>query len=160
MTNELSASALRVQAALEARGVHLSVVELPASTRSAADAAAAIGCRVEQIVKSIVFRGQTSGDPVLVLASGPTRIDERRVAELVGEPIAKADAAYVREKTGYAIGGVPPVGHLSVLRTIVDEHLLALDVLWAAAGTPHAVFRLTPDDLLRLVDTPIVCRVA
>lgn len=140
----------RVQAALDAHGLSLTVVELPASTRTAVEAAQAIGCRVEQIVKSIVFRGEATGEPVLVLASGGNRIDEGRVAALVGERIVKADAGYVRDRTGFAIGGVPPVGHVTMLRTVVDEDLLTLGELWAAAGTPHAVFRLAASDLLRL----------
>lgn len=147
---ELATSAARVQAALTARGMALRVVELPASTRSAAEAALAIGCGVAQIVKSIVFRGTRTGEPVLVLASGSKRIDEARVAEAAGEAVTKADATYVRERTGFSIGGVPPVGHAGALRTLLDRSLLDHAELWAAAGTPHAVFRLTPDELVRL----------
>jgi prolyl-tRNA editing enzyme YbaK/EbsC (Cys-tRNA(Pro) deacylase) len=147
---ELATSAARVQAALTARGMALRVIELPASTRSAAEAALAIGCGVAQIVKSIVFRGTRTGEPVLVLASGSKRIDEARVAEAAGEAITMADATYVRERTGFAIGGVPPVGHAGTLRTLLDRSLLDQEELWAAAGTPHAVFRLTPDELIRL----------
>lgn len=150
MTQSLSASAQRVQAALAERGFSFTVVELPASTRTAAEAAAAVGCEVAQIAKSLIFRGATSNEPVLVVASGANRVDEARVGELLGEPIAKADAAFVREATGFAIGGVPPVGCARPLRTLVDADLMQFPVIWAAAGTPHAVFRLTPAELAEL----------
>lgn len=129
----------------------MQVVELPASTRTAAEAATAVGCAVAQIVKSLVFRSLESNHAVLVLVSGTNRVDETRLASHLGEPVAKADANFVRERTGFSIGGVAPVGHETPLRTIVDEDLLALPELWAAAGTPHAVFRLTPKDLRKLI---------
>jgi prolyl-tRNA editing enzyme YbaK/EbsC (Cys-tRNA(Pro) deacylase) len=150
MSTELSASARKVQAALAAAGVDCQVVELPDSTRSAQEAAQAIGCQVEQIVKSLVFRGRQSKRPVLVLASGPNRVNEKRLGQLLGEPIERADADFVREYTGFAIGGVPPLGHARPLASFIDEDLLQYDVLWAAAGTPHAVFHLTPADLTRI----------
>jgi len=150
MSESLSPSAQRVQAALAERGFAFTVRELPASTRTAAEAAAAIGCEVAHIAKSLVFRGAQSNGPVLVVASGTNRVDEARVAELLGEPIAKADAAFVREATGFAIGGIPPVGHAHPLPTLVDRDLLQFPEIWAAAGTPHAVFRLTPADLVEL----------
>src|SRR6266550_2598859 len=130
-----------VQSALDAAGIEARVVELAASTRTAAEAAAAIGCSVAQIAKSLVFRGR-SGEAILVIASGTNRVDEKKLAALAGEPIAKADADFVRERTGYAIGGVPPAGHASPLRTFIDRDLLLFDLIWAAAGTPHAVFEL------------------
>ena len=147
MAGELSRSARRIQDALAALGTPFEVVELPSSTRTAAEAAAAIGCSVAQIAKSIVFRTAHGKAPVLVIASGANRVDEARVAALLGEPIEKADAAFVREKTGYAIGGIPPLGHAEPIRTIIDEDLLALGDVWAAAGTPNAVFRLHAADL-------------
>lgn len=156
MAEALPASAQRVQEALKALGVDCQVVELPASTRSAAEAAQAIGCRVEQIAKSLVFQGLTTKRPVLVIASGVNRVDEKQMSELVGEPIAKADADYVRQRTGYAIGGVPPVGHLEPLVCLIDEDLLQHDAIWAAAGTPRAVFRLTPGDLQRMTGGQVV----
>lgn len=156
MPLELSASAQRVQDAISAAGLSCAVVELPASTRSAQEAAQAIGCRVEQIVKSLVFRGRQSGQPVLVLASGSNRVNEKRVGELLGEPIERADADFVREHTGFAIGGVPPVGHPAPLTTLLDRDLLAYAELWAAAGTPHAVFRLAPADLLAVAEARTV----
>lgn len=145
----LSASAQRVQNALDMLGLTLEVVELPASTRTAQDAADAIGCTVAQIAKSLIFRTKQSQKPVLVIASGVNRINETSIGQLLGEKIGKADADFVRQQTGFVIGGVPPVGHLSEITTFIDEDLLELDVIWAAAGTPNAVFRLTPDDLVR-----------
>lgn len=150
MSEPNQTSARRVQEALAARGLALRVVEFPASTRTAQDAASAIGCEVGQIAKSLVFRGAHSGRPILVVASGTNRVSEARLAELAGEPIGKADAAFVRAQTGYAIGGVPPVGHVAPIDTYLDADLWRYAEIWAAAGTPNAVFRLTPDDLARL----------
>ena len=142
-----SSSALKVQAVL---GEGFEVLEFETSTRTAAEAAAAIGCTVGQIAKSLIFRAVDSGRPVLAIASGSVRVDEARLAELLGEGIGRADAAFVREQTGYAIGGVPPVGHRSESAILIDETLLAFETIWAAGGTPNAVFRLTPDDLVQL----------
>jgi len=150
MTDELSASARRVQQALQAAGFALQVVELPVSTRTAAEAAQAVGCEVGQIVKSLVFKTKRTDRPVLVLVSGANRVDERRLEALIGEPLGKADADFVRQQTGFVIGGVPPVGHTQKLLTFIDEDLLGYPYLWAAAGTPHAVFRLTPEQLVQL----------
>ncbi len=156
---ELSAAASRVQAALEAAGLALRVRELPASTRTAPEAAAAVGCSVGQIVKSLVFRGVQSGQAVLILASGSNRVNEALVAASLGEPIERASPEFVREQTGFAIGGVPPIGHVKPLRTLIDEDLLKHAELWAAAGTPNAVFALKQEDLSRLVPEAIVTRV-
>lgn len=151
MTAPLNASAQKVQDALDARGyAHCRVVEMPDSTRTAAEAAAAIGCTVAQIAKSLVFRGADSGAPVLVIASGTNRVDPQKLAALLGEPVEKPDADYVRERTGYVIGGVPPLGHSEPIRTFIDRDLLAFEDIWAAAGTPRAVFRLSPDDLVSM----------
>src|SRR4030095_8621739 len=141
MAEELSRSAKRVQDALASFGTAFEVVRLPSSTRTAVEAATAIGCSVEQIAKSILFRTVKNKKPVLVIASGVNRVNEARVADIVGEPIEKADAAYVREKTGFVIGGVPPIGHAESIQTIIDEDLLKLGELWAAAGTPNSVFK-------------------
>ncbi len=154
-TISLSASAQKVQDALNQFGVSLHVVELPASTRTAVEAASAVGCAVGQIAKSLVFKSQ-SGKPILVIASGLTRVNEKRIGELLGELIGKADADFVRAQTGFVIGGVPPVGHTSPLDTFVDEDLLQFDVIWAAAGTPNAVFELTPADLVKITGGRIV----
>jgi prolyl-tRNA editing enzyme YbaK/EbsC (Cys-tRNA(Pro) deacylase) len=143
----LKPSAQKVQDALRARGFANEVVELPGSARTVADAAAAVGCGVGQIVKSLIFRARASGRGVLVLASGDHRVDEARVAALAGEEIEKADAAFVREQTGFAIGGVPPLGHAREMLTLVDETFSRFERIWAAAGHPHAVFALTPAEL-------------
>jgi prolyl-tRNA editing enzyme YbaK/EbsC (Cys-tRNA(Pro) deacylase) len=126
-----------------------SVSTFPEGTRTAADAAAAIGCSVGQIVKSLVFR-RASGAALLVVASGSNRVDEARLEALAGEPVGKADAAFVREATGFAIGGVPPAGHTAPVETVVDEDLLGYEEIWAAAGTPRTVFPLTPDELVAM----------
>lgn len=149
-------SVRRVRAALGERGLEPDMVELSETARSARDAAAALGCRVEQIVKSLVFRGAETGRPVLVLASGPNRVDEGRMEEWLSEPVEKADAAFVREKTGFAIGGVPPVGHLEEPVAFMDDALLAHEEVWAAAGHTHVVFGARPGDLQRATGARVV----
>lgn len=156
MEGELSPSARKVRDALLALGIAAEPVELPDTTRTAAEAARAVGCRVEQIAKSLVFRGRESGRPLLVIAGGANRVNEGRLAELAREPVEKPDAAFVRERTGFAIGGVPPVGYRERLETFIDEDLLRLDTIWAAAGTPNAVFRLAPADLPALTGGRVV----
>lgn len=146
----------RVEAALRALGIPADIVEFAASTRSSAEAAAAIGCAVAQIAKSIVFRGRDSGRCVLVIASGADRIDEKRLAAELGEKIKRADADFVRTATGFAIGGVAPVGHSGEVTVLVDRALWALDPIWAAAGTPNTVFRLAADDLHRIPGIRVV----
>ena len=148
----LKAAAQRVQDALAAQGLDLEVRQFPEPTRSAAEAAAAIGCEVAQIAKSLIFRAVDSDRPVLVVASGSNRVDEAKVSALIGEKIGRADAGFVRRTTGYAIGGVPPVGHATPPIAVIDADLLELEEIWAAAGTPNAVFRLTPKDLRALVE--------
>jgi prolyl-tRNA editing enzyme YbaK/EbsC (Cys-tRNA(Pro) deacylase) len=147
--SELSRSSRRVRDALLALDLPADIHRLADSTRTAPEAAAAVGCELGAIVKSLVMRGTASGDPVLALVSGANRADETRLAEAFGEPIERPDAAYVREVTGYAIGGIPPIGHPAPLRTILDEDLLRFDVVWAAAGNPHAVFPIAPAELAR-----------
>ncbi|MBX3498591.1 MAG: YbaK/EbsC family protein [Alphaproteobacteria bacterium] len=146
----LSESAQRVENWLARRGLPGRVREMTETTRTSAEAAAAIGCDVAQIAKSLVFRGRDSGEPLLVVASGINRVDEKRLTALIGERIARADAGFVRATTGFAIGGVPPAGHARAIRTLIDADLLALDPIWAAAGTPVAVFRLTAAELVAL----------
>ncbi len=146
----LEPSAQKVQDALRAAGFENVVVELPDSARTAAEAAAAVGCDIGQIVKSLLFQAQPSGRAVLVAASGSHRVDERAVAAVVGERIGRASAEVVRETTGFAIGGVPPIGHDHPVVAVVDEELLRHERIWAAAGHPHAVFSLTPAELVRM----------
>lgn len=140
----------RVAEELARRGHEGRVRVLDDSARSAAEAAAALGVEQRQILKSLVFRAAASGTPVLALVGGTSRVDERLLAAHLGEPVERADAGWVRERTGFAIGGVPPVGHREPLRTVADIGLVALDELWAAAGTPHAVFPLRGIDLAPL----------
>jgi prolyl-tRNA editing enzyme YbaK/EbsC (Cys-tRNA(Pro) deacylase) len=156
MAQELKSSALRVQNALQTLGFDCQVVELPDSTRTAKEAAQAIGCGVEQIVKSLIFKGKHSHDPILVVASGTNRVNEKRLGELAGEPIEKADANFVRQRTGFAVGGVAPVGLAEPIKTFIDEDLLLYEEIWAAAGTPFAVFRLTPADLQKMTGGQVV----
>ena len=156
MASELSASAQRVQEALADRGLPGRVVELSQTTRTAVEAARAIGCDVAQIVKSLVFCGAWSGQAYLVLVRGVDRVDESRLAEVVGEQVTRASPEVVRARTGYAIGGVPPVGHREPLPILIDAALLEMPELWAAAGTPHAVFRLLPGELARITGGRVV----
>lgn len=143
----LRPSARRFQQMLTERGYQNEVIEFLDSTRTAADAAAALGCEVAQIVKSLIFKTRKTGLPVLVLASGKNRVDTKKIRAKLGEKLGKADAEFVREHTGFVIGGVPPLGHVSRMETFLDEDLLQFDTIWAAAGTPYAVFKLTPAEL-------------
>ena len=145
----LSPTAQRVQDALAAAGLAVIVIEHAVPARTSAEAAVVLRCDVGQIAKSLVFRA-ASGAPVLVIASGAHRVDEGRVAALAGEPIGKADAAFVRSVTGYAIGGIPPLAHVQRLLTFIDRNLLAYDTVYAAGGTPHALFPIAPEDLVRV----------
>jgi prolyl-tRNA editing enzyme YbaK/EbsC (Cys-tRNA(Pro) deacylase) len=156
MSGSLSASAKKVQDALNSLGMTLEVVELPDSTRTAIEAAQAVGCQVGQIVKSLVFKSKRSERPVLVIASGANRVNEKIIEKLIGEPLGKADAEFVRLHTGFGIGGVPPVGHSEKLQTFIDGDLIQYATVWAAAGTPHAVFQLNPADLPRMTGGLVV----
>lgn len=141
-----SDGAMRIQRVL---GETFRVLEFEQSTHSSAEAAAAIGCDVAQIAKSMLFRA-ADGRPVLVIASGSNRVDEKKVASLLGQKITRADPDFVLDRTGFAVGGVPPVGHATAPVTFVDRDLGSYATIWAAAGSPNAVFALTPADLLRL----------
>jgi prolyl-tRNA editing enzyme YbaK/EbsC (Cys-tRNA(Pro) deacylase) len=152
----LSSSAQQFQNALQELGFSLQVVELPDSTRTALEAAEAIGVQVGQIVKSLVFKAKRSGRPILVVASGAHRVNEKRIETRIDEPLGKANADFVRQSTGFAIGGVPPVGHQTRLQTFVDQDLLQYNEIWAAAGTPHAVFRLTPAQLVEMTQGEVI----
>ena len=147
MSSELPPSAQRVQEAARALGLDIAVREMPGSTRTAQEAAAACGVSVGQIVKSLVFTGATSGKPYLLLVSGTNRVNEKGVARHLGEKLKRPDAEAVRALTGFAIGGIPPFGHATPLATCIDADLLQYDVVWAAAGTPKAVFRVEPAKL-------------
>jgi prolyl-tRNA editing enzyme YbaK/EbsC (Cys-tRNA(Pro) deacylase) len=157
MKDQLSPSARRVQEVLENLGIGGRVTEMSTTTRSAQDAARAVGCEVGQICKSLVFKGASSHKGILVVASGANRVNEKELSRLLGEPILKADADFVRQATGFAIGGVPPVGHPEPLAVFIDEDLLRYAEIWAAAGTPQAVFKLTPQELQRITGGQVVC---
>ena len=156
MSEKMSSSAQKVQEALKVHGVTCRVVEMKQTTRTAQDAADAVGCQVGQIAKSLVFTGKKSKQPVLVIASGPNRVNEKTIRQHISEPLSMAKAEFVREHTGFAIGGVPPVGHLNSLKTFIDEDLLQFEEIWAAAGTPHAVFKLTPDELRKITGGEVI----
>jgi len=145
--HQLDPSSQKVQEYLRSVGVDVRVTEMPVTTRTAKEAAQAIGCSVAQIAKSIVFRTAQSGRPILVIASGANRVNERRIAELIGEQIGKATPEFVRETIGFVIGGVPPVGHSNPVETWIDRDLLQFDIIWAAAGTPFTVFSIRPNQL-------------
>lgn len=156
MHNQLKPSAQKVQEAIEAHGFANKVVELADSTRSSTEAAAAVGCEVGQIAKSLIFRGKQSNEAILVIASGAHRVDEKKLTQLSGEKLSKPDADFVREQTGYVIGGVPPLGHSRPLTTFIDQSLLEYTLIWAAAGHPHAVFPLTPQELVQMTGGQVV----
>jgi len=143
----LSSTAQRVQDLLLARGYSCQVIEHAESTRTSQEAADRAGCTLGQITKSMVFKGKTTQKPILVLTSGANRVDEERISRYAGESITRADPDFVRAVTGFAIGGVPPIGHAQPTETYLDEDLMQYDTIWAAAGTPNAIFELTPSQL-------------
>jgi prolyl-tRNA editing enzyme YbaK/EbsC (Cys-tRNA(Pro) deacylase) len=153
---EVRTSAERVRQALAGLGLMPEIKEFSATTRTSAEAAAAIGCTVAQIAKSVVFRAVGLNRAVLVIASGANRVDEKLVAAALGDRIAKADATFVRDKTGFAIGGVAPVGHTEKPVTLIDEDLLQHAEIWAAAGTPNSVFPLTPQALVAMTGGQVI----
>ena len=146
----MSKSLRRVEAALHEAGLSVQIRETDDSARTAEGAAAAVGCEVDQITKSIIFRGEESGHVVLFLTAGGNRVDPARATEIAGQPLGKADADLIRAETGFAIGGVAPVGHLRRIQAFVDPRLLEFDLVWAAAGTPRHVFAIAPADLIRV----------
>lgn len=151
----LPESAQRVAHLLQSWGHEHPVVLLPHAGRTSAEAAQGLGCQIGQIAKSIIFRRRADGAPVLVIASGVNRVDEVKVAAIVGE-LGKADARFVRDSSGYAIGGVSPVGHVVKPVTLLDQDLFQYDTVWAAAGHPQAVFQLSPSQLVAMTDAPVV----
>ena len=146
----LSSSAQKIQDILLRLGSNFQVVEFNESTRTAQEAADRAGCQLGQIVKSMIFKGQVTNKAILVLTSGTNRVDEKKISQYLGEMIVRADPDFVRANTGYAIGGVPPVGHTHPMETFIDEDLLNYENVWAAAGTPNAVFELSSSDLVKI----------
>lgn len=145
--SNLSSSAQKIQDLLIELGYEYTVIEHVESTRTAQEAADRAGCLLGQIVKSLIFKGKDSHKPILVLTSGVNRVDEKRITEYAGEHIVRADADFVRAVTGFAIGGVPPIGHTQTMETYLDEDFLQYATIWAAAGTPNAIFELKTEDL-------------
>jgi prolyl-tRNA editing enzyme YbaK/EbsC (Cys-tRNA(Pro) deacylase) len=161
MSSQISAvltnpSVERVRSALARAGLAAGIVELPGAARTAQAAADFLGCAVGQIANSLVFRAQASDSAVLVMSSGAKRVDMARLGAVLQEPVGKADADFVRTRTGFAIGGVAPVGHADVKKILIEKSLAAHRELWAAAGHPHTVFRLTYEELVRITGgTPV-----
>ena len=156
MSQPLRPSAQRVQDALSARDFINQVIELTASTRTSAEAATAVGCEVGQIAKSLIFKGKRSGKPILIVASGANRVNKKRMKSYLGERLSRPDGDFVREQTGFAIGGIPPLGHATALETYIDEDLLRFEQIGAAAGHPNALFQLTPDELAAMTGGRVV----
>lgn len=152
----LKPSAQRVQDVLIERGFTNQIVELAESTRTSVEAAAAVGCEVAQIAKSLIFRGATTGKAILIIASGSNRVNEKAMVAHVGEKLQRADADFVREQTGFVIGGVPPLAHAHPLETYIDADLWQYANIWAAAGHPNAVFPLTPDELAAMTKGTVI----
>ena len=146
----MSKSLRRVQSALQDAGLSVEIRETDDRARTAEGAAAAVGCQVDQIAKSIIFRGESSGHVVLFLTAGGNRVDPAKATQVAGQVLGKADADLIRAETGFAIGGVAPLGHLQRIEAYLDPRLLEFDTVWAAAGTPRHVFAIAPDDLLRV----------
>ena len=152
----LSSTAQKFQDLLKSLGYDYTVIEHAESTRTAQEAADRAGCELGQIVKSLIFKGKDSGKPILVLTSGANRVDEKRISEYAGETIGRADADFVRAVTGFAIGGVPPVGHIQTMETYIDEDFLQFPTIWAAAGTPNSIFELKTEDLQKMTNGKVV----
>jgi len=152
----LSPSAQKIQNLLVQLGYDYTVLENSEPTRTAQEAADRAGCELAQIVKSLIFRGKSTNKPILVLTSGANRVDEKRISGYAGETIIRADADFVRSVTGFAIGGVPPIGHIQLMETYLDEDFLPFQTIWAAAGTPNAIFELRTNDLQKMTGGTVV----
>lgn len=146
----MSKSLKRVRGALEAAGLSAEILEMDESTRTAEDAARAAGCEIDQIVKSVIFRGDSDGHVVLFLTAGGNRVDAGKASAVAGTPLGKADAKLIRAETGFAIGGVSPIGHVNPVRAFMDPRLLEFEVVWAAAGTPRHIFAADPTEIQRI----------
>ena len=152
----LSPSAQKFQDLLNSLGYNYAVIEHAESTRTAQEAAERAGCELGQIVKSLIFKGKESGKPILVLTSGVNRVNEKRIRGYAGEAISRPDADFVRAVTGFAIGGVPPIGHIQQMESYIDEDFLQYPTIWAAAGTPNAIFELKTEDLQKMTSGRVV----
>lgn len=151
----MSKSLKRVRAYLQSAGLDVDIIEMAADTKTAAMAAAAVNCDIDQIAKSIIFLGHNSGDAILFLTAGGNRVMPDQAEKLVNEPLGKADADLIRAQTGFAIGGVSPVGHLNPIKTYMDRRLLEFPHIWAAAGTPFHMFQIEPNLLARQINATL-----
>jgi len=156
MNDRLKGSSQRVQDFLHQHNLGIKVIEFQELTRTSQEAADTIGCEVKQIAKTLIFRGKTTGKPICIIASGKNRVDEKKIVQHVGEEIEKSDAEYVLKHTGFAIGGIPPLGYELDMKPLIDEDLMACQEIWAAAGTPYSVFQLSPNDLLKITQGRVV----
>ena len=156
MTNQINKSSKRIQDLLHQYQITTTVREFSQLTRTAQEAADAIGCEVGQIAKSLIFKGTTTGKPLCVIASGKNRVDEKKIEQYVGEPIEKPGADFVIQHTGFVIGGIPPIGYQFEQPPLLDEDLLNYSEVWAAAGTPNSVFCISPQELVRITHANIV----
>jgi prolyl-tRNA editing enzyme YbaK/EbsC (Cys-tRNA(Pro) deacylase) len=156
MDNKLKKSSQKIQDLLHDHKLHTRVIEFQETTRTSQEAANAIGCEVGQIAKTLIFRGKTTKKPICIIASGKNRVDEKKIVQYLGEEIEKSDAQYVLEHTGFAIGGVPPIGYKFDITPLIDEDLMAYQEIWAAAGTPNSVFSLSPKGLLEITHGKVV----
>jgi prolyl-tRNA editing enzyme YbaK/EbsC (Cys-tRNA(Pro) deacylase) len=156
MENRLKSSSQRIQDILHEHHLGIKVIEFKETTRTSQEAATAIGCEVGQIAKTLIFKGKVSGKPVCIIASGKNRVDEKKIVQILGEEIEKPDADYVLKYTSFSIGGVPPIGYELEIKPLPDEDLMAYGEIWAAAGTPNSVFRLSPQDLLQITKGSVV----
>ncbi len=152
----MSKSLKRVVSALEAAGISAEIAEMPEETRTAQQAADAAGCALDQILKSIIFRGEVSGTAILFMTAGGNQVDAAKASALAGEPLGKADAALIRGQTGFAIGGVAPIGHTTSIRAFLDPKLLKFPLIWAAAGTPRHIFSVDPSIILQISRAQLV----
>ncbi|HGG05311.1 MAG TPA: YbaK/EbsC family protein [Aliiroseovarius sp.] len=150
----MSKSLKRVRAALEAAGLNIDIIEMSDGTRTAEDAAAAAGCALDQIVKSMMFQG-ADGQAVLFLTAGGNQVDIQKASQVAGQALTRADAALVRAQTGFAIGGVAPVGHLTPCKAFLDSRLLDFAQVWAAAGTPRHIFAADPKEIQTLSNAQV-----
>ncbi len=157
MNQKLKDSSQRVQDILNQYGLDFKVIEFKETTRTSQEAANTIGCEIGQIAKSLIFKGKKSAKPICVIASGKNRVDEKKIAHYVGEEIEKPDADFVVQHTTFPIGGVPPIGYHFEIKPLIDEDLMEYSEIWAAAGTPNSVFRLSPENLLKITDGQVVC---
>jgi len=156
MTKNLSPNSQKVQKALKKLKLEREIIQLPQETRTALQAAKAVGCHLGQIAKSLVFKIKKTGQPILIITSGKNQVDEEKIAKKFGLTLELAKAEFVKAKTGFTIGGVPPIGHSTTIKTFLDKDLFAYQTIWAAGGHPKTIFKLTPEELKRITQGQII----